>query len=844
MTSYQILQPTAKALKYCPSDHSKITKSLVKGAARVVAAGLIFLIVCAKPQTGYAQPPTYNVGDKVKLIYGEKVVNATVVEIKENQVVCRADDKSLDVPDHTIPAVVLYTMQLRIAGGGDNSGGPLIPLLEEATSRTQVGFRDRGSSPEFQIRTWKTNTGEEYRARLKEPSQTKELTLVTRDGDEIQVNYDDLDDVDQKYLQDLATALQRQGGARPGMPGGGNRSPRTAASQPAAKASEAPQQRAWKSSNGKYTIEATYVSADDERVKLVKADGDVLEVEIKALSDADKKYISGQQKTEKPSQGPIVVSFAGIRAFSDMPAGGTFTPDPLQPAKPKEPGVQLPNDLFSGSLSSSLTPNVSRDHVLALASDSAFDDFTGVGVVNIVNGKLSGAFPIPLTETEPFAVGSDDKQLYTFTKWTFKAPQTRIDRWRQRGKELSHDAGVILYTHQGIGEVQNLIRNAGPQNPMGEGGRHFDSGFGEPHAYGVVNDDVVYIKTMVDLVLIDLKSGKAIYQGRDQDFDPPAISANRRYLALYAENVQKVLVIDCQKLQIVQTIPTSEVNWLCFSDDGTMLAASAGGQNNPSIRIFDVASAKVFREIFLPFQVQKLYWSQNKYLFAKSLSLEEGPWIFDVADEAPVAAVRGMSLQYFEDAVYLGEGVFAGLDSFNNQIRFNELPWPNWLKQKPNPNDLYVRFRGNEVTIDTGGLALDAAFVENIRKRLTEQVQAAGGRVGNAGRIRVVCSSRMAPPEQRSYTHSETGQSVQVTFNRCINELIIQADGQEVWRTETMTGEIPTSGDAAKIQLSAELFKNPEPTLYLRAELPASIPIKDAWSKIPKIQYGTFDGSD
>ena len=49
--------------------------------------------------------------------------------------------------------------------------------------------------------------------------------------------------------------------------------------------------RYWKSRNGKYTVEAVFVSRDNNRVTLKKADGATIDVEISKLSDQDKEYI-------------------------------------------------------------------------------------------------------------------------------------------------------------------------------------------------------------------------------------------------------------------------------------------------------------------------------------------------------------------------------------------------------------------------------------------------------------------------------------------------------------------------------------------------------------------------
>jgi hypothetical protein len=49
--------------------------------------------------------------------------------------------------------------------------------------------------------------------------------------------------------------------------------------------------RTWNDATGRFSIEAEFVSADDERVKLRKKDGSTVDVPIKKLSKADRDWI-------------------------------------------------------------------------------------------------------------------------------------------------------------------------------------------------------------------------------------------------------------------------------------------------------------------------------------------------------------------------------------------------------------------------------------------------------------------------------------------------------------------------------------------------------------------------
>jgi hypothetical protein len=57
--------------------------------------------------------------------------------------------------------------------------------------------------------------------------------------------------------------------------------------------------REWTTQNGKFSIEAKYISSKDEKVTLEKANGSIITVEIPKLSTKDQDYIKRQQTTEK-----------------------------------------------------------------------------------------------------------------------------------------------------------------------------------------------------------------------------------------------------------------------------------------------------------------------------------------------------------------------------------------------------------------------------------------------------------------------------------------------------------------------------------------------------------------
>ena len=60
--------------------------------------------------------------------------------------------------------------------------------------------------------------------------------------------------------------------------------------------------RSWKSRDGKFKIEASLSEVDDGDVKLKKANGKIITVPLKKLSDKDKEYI---ERSNKESDNPF-----------------------------------------------------------------------------------------------------------------------------------------------------------------------------------------------------------------------------------------------------------------------------------------------------------------------------------------------------------------------------------------------------------------------------------------------------------------------------------------------------------------------------------------------------------
>jgi hypothetical protein len=56
--------------------------------------------------------------------------------------------------------------------------------------------------------------------------------------------------------------------------------------------------RTWTNNNGKFSVQAKYISADENKVTLEKEDGTKITVEISKLSQEDRDYVKRQLESE------------------------------------------------------------------------------------------------------------------------------------------------------------------------------------------------------------------------------------------------------------------------------------------------------------------------------------------------------------------------------------------------------------------------------------------------------------------------------------------------------------------------------------------------------------------
>ena len=92
--------------------------------------------------------------------------------------------------------------------------------------------------------------------------------------------------------------------------------------------------RTWTS--GKYTVDAEFVALDDGKVKLKKANGDVIEVALKMLSGDDRLWVSKQVRAARAAaKSSTGSSGAGASTLCQPPNGLVGAGHPMTASRPR-----------------------------------------------------------------------------------------------------------------------------------------------------------------------------------------------------------------------------------------------------------------------------------------------------------------------------------------------------------------------------------------------------------------------------------------------------------------------------------------------------------------------------
>ncbi|MEL7498594.1 MAG: SHD1 domain-containing protein [Planctomycetota bacterium] len=222
--------------------------------------------------------------------------------------------------------------------------------------------------------------------------------------------------------------------------------------------------RAWKSANGKFTIDATIEQLDKEKVRLKRDDGKLIEVKLADLCEADQKFIAEWRDNANPfenvigdakeSKSPSSTTRKKRNKSGPFDGYTTITPDrgdsktlssdlgeyPLGNYEYRPP-VQLETAV---EISNQARINMFK-HMVVIPGDRMIfstiefsNDPPEISIVDITKGREITTFKFPMGKIEVGDISPDGKQVVTYLD---DVRSNRVDLWSIAENKLEHVKG-------------------------------------------------------------------------------------------------------------------------------------------------------------------------------------------------------------------------------------------------------------------------------------------------------------------------------------------------------------------------------------------------------------------
>lgn len=541
--------------------------------------------------------------------------------------------------------------------------------------------------------------------------------------------------------------------------------------------------RTWTDSTGKHKIKGSFVSLEDGKVTLEKADGATLEIDLKKLSKADQKYVAEAMKTADDDP---------FKAKSD---------DPFKPKnkRPSLPTAAVDEDSRGSAEPRTLKVDYSSTELVTLGNTEKwelevpeaegfsskpktsplppktnfFDNIKGVAV-NRVAGKAAVSFgpfqakpegPTRLvlcdlatgkttspataaTMMIPLAVHDDGQQVVMRRDDFGFGNQDRLEIWTLKRSRAERRVSWIPYD-----DAQHAAR------------------------------DVVWGEFLDSTRLATSSRGGKLVIWSFPDLEPltsfsladgatPGLSPDRKRIGY--SNGKEIGVFDVVRGEVVAQQATSEqitFPSVLFSPSGKKLAAVG----REKLLVWDVATGNLEREVPLT----GIIVTESSQFPDENFVLVNGHVLIDLENQ-----LKLWTYDHQQKSAAAGGWTFFAVSDGEQKpgaLLAAQIPHPaakTMLQQALTQPDLFVLHSGTTVKLNLNGLP-DASERERVRQALTDKLQAIGCAAGDNGTIELVAT--MEGPKQRQIRYMFGGGDYNVQEYSAKLRFVYQ--GQTAWET-------------------------------------------------------------
>lgn len=585
--------------------------------------------------------------------------------------------------------------------------------------------------------------------------------------------------------------------------------------------------RTWTDATGKYKIKATFVSLDDGKVTLEKANGGTIEIELKKLSQADQKFVAEAMKstsdnpfeTQKPnpfegkpkkksksSQSPpgdeesneaelgeeprlVKVDYSSAEQVNlattekwevDIPAA-----EEGFPSKPKNVALPKKSSFFEGIKGAAVNRSAGKAAVGFVLGDPKPSGTTRVVICDLATGKASPPASAA-TQMAPLAVHDDGQQIVMRREEFGFGNQDRLEVWTLKGSQVQRRIAWTPYDD---------AQGAGRDVLWGE---FIDSSrFATSSRAGKV---VIWSFPKLEPLATFILADGAV----------PGLSPDRKRIGY--SNGKEIGVYDLDRGELIAQQPAPQpLQWpsVAFSPSGKRLACCALDK----VLIWDVASGKLERTIpCTGIQVEgSVQFPHDDFV------LVSGKFLLDVENQLKLWSYEGAE----RTVSAAGWTFFAVTDGEQNPgaLIAAQIPQPaaqTLLKKALTQPDLFVLRAGVTVRLNLNGIP-DPAQRDQVRQALVGRLEKIGCQTGGNGTIELAAS--MDGPKDRDVRYMFGGGDYKMKEYTARLKFIYQ--GQTAW--ETASSNVPgviSLKQGENVGQKLREFEKPNYAFFEHVELP------------------------